>query len=77
VSDLGEVPRFVAADLGIAVVPSIALPRAAAAGTVGGVVVVPLVDPGVDWQLSVVSRPTPSPAVSALLALFSRHLGAV
>nr|WP_281381881.1 LysR substrate-binding domain-containing protein [Conyzicola lurida] len=76
VSDLGEVPRFVAADLGIAVVPSLALPRAGAAGVDGGVVVVPLVDPDVDWQLSVVSRPTPSPAVSALLALFSRHLGA-
>jgi len=34
---------------------------------------VPLVDPVVPWQLSVISRPDPSPAVAALLGLFARR----
>ena len=63
-SDLGEIPRFVAADLGIAVVPELSLV------TAPGTVAVPLVDPVVRWQLSVISRPNPSPAVAALLGLF-------
>jgi len=67
VSDLGEVPRFVAADLGIAVVPDLAL------AAVPGVVALPLVEPEVEWQLSVISRRDPSPAVEALLGLFTRH----
>jgi DNA-binding transcriptional LysR family regulator len=67
VSDLSEVPRFVAARLGIAVMPVATLahqPRT---------VTVQLEQPGVAWLLSVVSRPDPSPAVEALLRLFARH----
>jgi len=67
VSDLAEVPRFVAAELGIGVVPLVTLTPTA------GTVSVPVVDPEVAWQLSVISRPNPSPAVAALLGLFSRH----
>jgi len=65
VSDLGEIPRFVAADLGVAVVPELGL--APPAGTVA----VPLVDPVVEWSLSVASRANPSPAVAALLGLLA------
>jgi DNA-binding transcriptional LysR family regulator len=65
VSDLGEIPRFVAADLGVAVVPELGL--APPAGTVA----VPLVDPVVAWSLSVASRASPSPAVAALLGLLA------
>jgi len=67
VSDLNEIPRFVAAELGIAVVPELTLT------TPPGTVAVPLVDPVVPWQLSVISRPDPSPAVAALLGLFARR----
>ena len=65
VSDLGEIPRFVAADLGVAVVPELGL--APPAGTVA----VPLVDPVVEWSLSVASRANPSPAVAALLGILA------
>jgi DNA-binding transcriptional LysR family regulator len=68
VSDLSEVPRFVAARLGIAVVPLATLAPAP------GTVVVPL-DQLVPWTLSIVSRPNASPAVEALLRLFARHAG--
>jgi DNA-binding transcriptional LysR family regulator len=68
VSDLSEVPRFVAARLGIAVVPLATLAPAP------GTVVVPL-DQLVPWTLSIVSRPNTSPAVEALLRLFARHAG--
>ena len=64
VSDLTEIPRFVAAELGIAVVPELTLDPPP------GAVAVPLVGPAVEWQLSVISRPNPSPAVAALLGLF-------
>jgi DNA-binding transcriptional LysR family regulator len=68
VSDLSEVPRFVASRLGIAVVPLATLAPAP------GTVVVPL-DQLVPWTLSIVSRPNASPAVEALLRLFARHAG--
>lgn len=67
VSDLAEVPRFVAADLGIGVVPLLTLRLSP------GTVAVPIVAPVVPWQLSVISRPSPSPAVAALLAQFEAH----
>jgi DNA-binding transcriptional LysR family regulator len=67
VSDLAEVPRFVAADLGIGVVPLMTLRLSP------GTVAVPVADPEVPWQLSVISRPSPSPAVAALLAQFASH----
>ena len=65
VSDLGEIPRFVAADLGVAVVPELGLTPPA------GTVAVPLVDPVVEWSLSVASRANPSPAVAALLGILA------
>lgn len=65
VSDLSEVPRFVGADLGVGVVPELSLTLAP--GTVAVAIV-----PEVAWQLSVISRPAPSPAVSALLDLMVR-----
>jgi len=71
VGDLSEIPRFVAADLGIAVVPELTLV------TPPGTVAVPLVDPVVDWRLSLVSRPNASPAVAALLGLFEARLAAL
>ena len=67
VSDLAEVPRFVAADLGIGVVPLMTLRLSP------GTVAVPIARPEVLWQLSVISRPSPSPAVAALLAQFESH----
>ena len=70
VSDLAEVPRFVAAHLGVGVVPLAGLVA------VEGTVALPLVDPEVAWQLSVISRPNPSPAVEALLALLARRFPA-
>jgi DNA-binding transcriptional LysR family regulator len=69
VGDLTEVPRFVAADLGIAVVPELSLVPPP------GTVAVQL-RPAVDWQLSVISRTDPSPAVAALLSLFADHVPA-
>ncbi|GAA0575841.1 LysR family transcriptional regulator [Kribbella sandramycini] len=64
VPDLSEVPEYVAAGLGIAVVPDI--PAA-----LDGVVRLPLVDPELSWTLSVATAAgrTPSRAVSALFEL--------
>lgn len=68
VADLGDVPRFVAAGLGIALIP-----RALLAET-PGVIIVPLAE-RIDWTLSVISRPDPSPATSALLELMREQGG--
>jgi DNA-binding transcriptional LysR family regulator len=67
VADLGQVPRFVRAGLGVAVVPLITYRPAA------DVVLVPLVD-RIDWMLSAISRPKASPAVDALLDLFAERM---
>jgi DNA-binding transcriptional LysR family regulator len=69
VGDLGQVPRFVAAGLGIAIVPQLTLRGAP------GVVEVALASPGLTWPLSAISRPTPSPAVAALLQLLGERFG--
>ncbi len=63
VSDLSDVPRFVAAGLGVAALPRLTFRPTA------GVAVVPLVRPAIEWTFSAVSRPQPSPAVGALLEL--------
>ncbi|WP_431277548.1 LysR family transcriptional regulator [Leifsonia poae] len=69
VSDLGEIPRFVAARLGVAVMPELTvLP-------VRGAVVRPLVE-DVEWVLSAVSRLRPSAAAAALLGLLADHFDA-
>ncbi|MFC4948228.1 LysR family transcriptional regulator [Pseudonocardia sp. GCM10023141] len=70
VADLGEVPRFVAAGLGVAVLPTITY-RAAP-----GVVVLPVTDDGLEWTFSAISRPTPSVAVATLLELFEERIRA-
>jgi len=62
VSDLGEVPRFVASGLGIALVPGALVVPAS------GTVVIPL-EQRIEWMISVVYRDNPSPATSALLGL--------
>ncbi|MCU1581814.1 MAG: hypothetical protein QOD27_1178 [Microbacteriaceae bacterium] len=69
VADLGQIPQFVAADLGIAIVPELTLRETP------GVVAIPLAPPGLHWQLSAICRPTPSPAVSALLQLLAERFG--
>ncbi|HEY0259298.1 MAG TPA: LysR family transcriptional regulator [Lacisediminihabitans sp.] len=67
VADLGEIPRFVAAGLGIAVIPTITYVPA------DGVVLARLTGHDVDWRLSLISRTSPSPAVSALLDLLEHR----
>ena len=68
VSDLGEIPRFVAAGLGVAALPSLTvLPTA-------GVVTRPLA-PLIEWRLSVIARPRPSAAARALLELVAGRFG--
>ncbi len=75
VPDLSTVPAYVAAGLGVAVVPE----QTAAADTgadteADGVVVVPLVEELV-WELSVIARTDGrSPAVDALLAHLAAHV---
>ncbi|MFF1573271.1 LysR family transcriptional regulator [Leifsonia sp. NPDC058292] len=66
VSDLGEIPRFVAARLGVAVMPALTVLPAV------GAVVRPLAEP-VEWELSAVSRPRPNAAAAALLGLLAER----
>jgi DNA-binding transcriptional LysR family regulator len=68
VSDLGEIPRFVAARLGVAVMPELTVLPAE------GAVVRPLVE-RVEWVLSAVSRPRPGAAALALLGLLAERFG--
>lgn len=68
VSDLGEIPRFVAARLGVAAMPELTVLRAP------GTVVVPLAE-RIDWTLSAVARTRPSAAAVALLDLLSERFG--
>jgi DNA-binding transcriptional LysR family regulator len=68
VSDLGEIPRFVAARLGVAVMPELTVLPA------DGAVVRPLVE-RIEWVLSAVSRPRPSAAALALLGLLAERFG--
>jgi DNA-binding transcriptional LysR family regulator len=65
-SDLGEIPRFVAAELGVAVMPELTVLPAS------GAVVRPLAE-RIDWVLSAVSRPQPSATASALLELLTER----
>jgi DNA-binding transcriptional LysR family regulator len=68
VSDLGEIPRFVAARLGVAVMPELTVLPA------DGAVVRPLLE-RIEWVLSAVSRPRPSAAALALLGLLAERFG--
>lgn len=66
-SDLTSIPRFVAAGLGVAIIP------AAAPITVPGVAVRPLAGPSLTWTMTAISSAStpPSPAVEALLELLA------
>jgi len=66
VSELGVVAEFVAAGLGIAVIPEVAYSPAE------GTVIVPI-EPPVSWSLSAITRPGASPAVAALLELMAER----
>jgi DNA-binding transcriptional LysR family regulator len=70
VSDLADIPRFVAAGLGVAVVPDIMVLPAA------GATFLRLSGPRNEWLLSAVTRPSPSPAVAALLRLLADRVAA-
>lgn len=71
VPDLSTIPAYVAAGLGVAVVPE---QTAADAADLPGVVTLALADHLV-WELSVIARPEGrSPAVDALLTHLARHL---
>lgn len=71
VGDLQTVPHFVAAGLGIAIVPEVMLERSDA------VIALPLRDSPIDWTLSMgaLDRPDHSPAVAAFLALLHEQTG--
>jgi len=66
VSELGAVAQFVAAGLGIAVIPDVAY------ASTEGTVVIPI-EPAVRWTLSAITRPGPSPAIAALLELMAER----
>lgn len=66
VSDLGEIPRFVAAGLGVGALPELAVNPAA------GAVVRALVE-HIDWELRLITRPEPTPAAEALVVLFGER----
>jgi DNA-binding transcriptional LysR family regulator len=66
VADLGEIPQFVAAHLGVAVMPELTVIPAE------GAVVRPLVE-RIDWVLSMISRLRPSAAAAALLELLAER----
>lgn len=67
-SDLGEIPRFVAAGLGVAALPELTIIPAE------GAVVRPLTEP-VDWRLSAIARRRPGRAAEALLDLLTERIG--
>jgi len=67
-SDLGEIPRFVAAGLGVAALPELTIIPAE------GAVVRPLTEP-VDWRLSAVARRRPGRAAEAMLDLLTERIG--
>lgn len=68
VVDLGDIAAYVGAGIGIAVIPEITSRPAA------GVVPRPLRDVDVQWMLSAISRPNPSPATSVFLELLAERL---
>jgi DNA-binding transcriptional LysR family regulator len=68
VSDLGEIPRFVAAGLGVAALPALTVLPAR------GAVVRPLA-PAVEWHLSVIVHPRPGAAARALVGLIAERFG--
>lgn len=68
VSDLGEIPRFVAAGLGVAALPSLTVIPTP------GAVTRPLT-PAIGWRLSVIAHPRSGAAARALVALIAERFG--
>lgn len=66
-ADLGEIPRFVAAGLGVAALPELTIIPAE------GAVTRPLREP-VDWRLNAIARPRPGRAAEALLTLLAERI---
>jgi len=66
-ADLGEIPRFVAAGLGVAALPELTIIPAE------GAVVRPLREP-VGWRLNAIARPRPGRAAEALLTLLAERI---
>lgn len=66
-ADLGEIPRFVAAGLGVAALPELTIIPAE------GAVKRPLREP-VDWRLNAIARPRPGRAAEALLTLLAERI---
>ena len=66
-ADLGEIPRFVAAGLGVAALPELTILPAP------GAVVRPLAE-RIDWRLSAIARPRSGRAAEALLALLAERI---
>jgi DNA-binding transcriptional LysR family regulator len=62
IADLGEIPRFAAAGLGVAVLPELTVVPAP------GAVVRPLRE-RIDWAIDAITAPEPSPAAAALVEL--------
>jgi len=68
VADLGDVTLFVAAGLGVAVLPEATIvPNA-------GAVLLPIEGDPIHWPLSIISRANPSPAAAALLETMAERL---
>jgi DNA-binding transcriptional LysR family regulator len=67
-ADLGEIPRFVAAGLGVAALPELTIIPAP------GAVVRPLRET-IEWRLSAIARPRPTRAAEALLQLLEERIG--
>lgn len=68
VSDLGEIPRFVAAGLGVAALPALTVLPAPGA-------VIRALTPAVEWHLSVIVHPRPGAAARALVGLIAERFG--
>ena len=71
VGDAGEIPKLVAAGLGIAVIPEIIYRQGPSA------VVRPIAGPVTHFTLAVISRPHPSPAAVAFVRLLGEELGLI
>jgi DNA-binding transcriptional LysR family regulator len=69
VNDLGEIPSFVRAGLGVAIVPDTTI------RPLPGVVMVPIA-PAVAWEIAAIHRRSPSPAVVALRQLLAERVAA-
>ncbi len=66
IAEVGSIPRFVVAGLGVAVIPRNLFDDGDGNGKGAGIVVVPI-EPRLDWDLSVIARAEPNAVVRAFL----------